>query len=95
MRGFEWGQPQNPKEAKWPFQSTGGQFAAADIATAHVLLGALSLLTGTILSWTVLSQRGRIGVTTHSTDPPKFQQRWHQRHPRENPTHNEPIELNS
>jgi len=68
---------------------------AADIATAHVLLGALSLLTGTILSWTVLSQRGRIGVTTHSTDAPKFQQRWHQRHPRENPTHNEPIELNS
>jgi len=20
MRGFEWGQPQNPKEAKWPFE---------------------------------------------------------------------------
>jgi len=32
---------------------------AADIATAHVLLGALGLLTGTILSWTVLGQRRR------------------------------------
>jgi cytochrome c oxidase assembly protein subunit 15 len=39
---------------------------AADIATAHVLLGALALLAGTIVSWTVLPvdssnclQRGR------------------------------------
>jgi heme A synthase len=39
---------------------------AADIATAHVLLGTLALLTGTISSWAVLSRRGSSSVAADS-----------------------------
>jgi len=42
---------------------------AADVATAHVLLGALSLLTGTILSVALLTQLRSRTVQTHGLSP--------------------------
>jgi len=48
---------------------------AADVATAHVLLGALGLLAGTISSWTVLSHRGSNSVCAGRIDQVVFKGR--------------------
>jgi heme A synthase len=42
---------------------------AADVATAHVLVATLALLTGTISSWAVLSRRGASSVAADTHCP--------------------------